>query len=135
MQPDLRTPENSRRNQLRKPGHHYDIEENDDGEETRKKSTDTTDGPKTIPTCTVETRTSLIAPNGPTSMLVDNATGRRATADPNTIMKADGTRPRTAQNSSPQTLEYAMSPSHGRPDENAPPKAAVPASPSKPSTA
>lgn len=59
MQPDLRTPENSRRNQLRKPGHHYDIEENDDGEETRKKSTDTTDGPKTIPTCTVETRTSI----------------------------------------------------------------------------
>ena len=62
MQLDLRTPENSWRNQLRKLGYHYDIEESDDGEETWKKSIDTTDGPKTISTCTVETCTSLIAP-------------------------------------------------------------------------
>ena len=59
MQLDLRTPENSWRNQLRKLGYHYDIEESDDGEETWKKSIDTTDGPKTISTCTVETCTSL----------------------------------------------------------------------------
>ena len=34
MQLDLRTPENSWRNQLRKLGYHYDIEESGEGEET-----------------------------------------------------------------------------------------------------
>lgn len=92
MQLDLRTPETSWRRQLCKLGYHYDIEESEKGKETWKKSIDTTDGPKTISTCTVETCTSLIAPNGPTFMFVDNATGWRVTADLNTIMKVDGIR-------------------------------------------
>ena len=87
MQLDLRTPETSWRNQLRKLGYHYDIEESEEGEETWKKSIDTTDGPKTISTCT-----SLISSNGPTFMFVNNTTGWRVTADLNTIMKVDSIR-------------------------------------------
>lgn len=49
MQLDLRTPETSWRRQLCKLGYHYDIEESEEGEETWKKSIDTTDGPKTYP--------------------------------------------------------------------------------------
>lgn len=92
MQLDLRTPETSWRRQLRKLGYHYDIEESEECEETWKKSIDTTDGPKTISTCTVETRTSLISSNGPTFMFVNNTTGWRVTADLNTIMKVDSIR-------------------------------------------
>lgn len=89
---DLRAPENSWRNQLRKLGYHYDSEESDDGEETWKKSIDTPDGPKTISTCTVETCASIISSNSPTFMFVNNTTGWRVAADLNTIMKVDGIR-------------------------------------------
>lgn len=92
MKLDLRTPENSWRNQLRKLGYHYDSEESSESEETWKKSIDTMDEPKTISTCTVETCTSIISPNGPTFTFLNNTTGWRVTADLNTIMKVDGIR-------------------------------------------
>lgn len=89
---DLRAPENSWRRQLRKLGYHYDIEESSEGEETWKKSIDTTDGPKTISTCTVETNTNLITSNEPDFIFLNYKDRQQVAASLCDLMKIEDVR-------------------------------------------
>ena len=99
MQLDLRTPENSWRNQLRKLGYHYDGEGNGNSIEvwgyvieTWKKDIDTPDGPETISTCTVSSPYNPIAANEPTFVFMNCMDGQQVTVNLDELMEADSIR-------------------------------------------